>query len=432
MLRRLFNRAFGSALGDNAWYIALDVFWGTLFGGAHTFAGAYAIRLGATNSEVSLLSSLTALTAALVLLPAGQFLAQRTRPKRWILSGLMLYRAGTLLFVLLPWMHLDGLPSGTLFVIIFTVLTIPLHFFNLGFIPLLAEAIPEPQRADGFTARNVIQGAAMAGSTFLFGLWLGWLPYPINYQSLFLFAFVVAMISLYYLGRVKVPVKVKPAAPVSALPVGPRRSVLARGAAFFTAPLKVQGFARIFANSFIFSIGLWAAGPLFLLYFVRNLGASEAWLGAYGSIGNLATIFGYLFWRRLVARRGEANVLKYVVPIMGLYPLLVGATPSLTLILVLAGLNGLVVAGFNLSHFNTFLKVIPEGERHNYTALYLAVANIGAFVSPLVAVYAAERIGFGLVLIACGLLTVLGSLMFWLRPVGEAHWVEQKLQTGES
>ena len=432
MLRNLYNRAFGSSLGDNAWYISLDVFWATLFAGAHTFAGAYAIRLGATNSEVSLLSSLTALTAALVLLPAGRFLAQRSRPKRWIISGLALYRAGTLLFVVLPLMRVGGLSTGTLFVIIFTVLTIPLHIFNLGFIPLLAEAIPEPQRADGFTARNVIQGAAMAASTFLFGIWLGWLPYPLNYQSMFLFAFVVAMISLYYLARVKVPVKVKPALPPKGPAAGPRQSLLVRGTRFLTAPLKVQGFARIFVNSFLFSIGLWAAGPLFLLYPVRDLGASEAWLGAYGSIGNLATIFGYLFWRRLIARRGEARVLKYVVPLMGLYPLLVGATPSLPLILVLVGLNGLVVAGFNLSHFNTFLKVIPEAERHNYTALYLAVANVGAFITPLIAVYAAERVGFSLVLIACGLLTVAGSLMFWLRPVGEAHWVEQKLQPGES
>ena len=429
MLRTLYNRAFGSGLGDNAGYISVEAFWGSLFAGAHSFAGAYAIKLGATNTEVTLLSALPALTAALILIPAGHFLQGRMRPERWILGGLTIYRVGTLLFVLLPWMDL-GLPRGTLFVIIIATLTIPMHFFNLGFIPMLAEAIPDPQRTDGFTARNVILGGGMTLSTFALGLWLGKVAYPANYQIMFFLAFLVAMLSLYYLGKVKLPAK--PPAPPAARAAAQARSPLRRATHFFTSPFKGQGFSRIFVNSFLFSVGLWGAGPLFLLYTVRNLGASEAWLGAYGSVGSLATIFGYLFWRRLIARSSEARVLKYVVVLMGLYPLAVGATGSLTLILILVGLNGVIAAGFNLSHFNTFLKVIPESQRHNYTALYLAVANVGAFIAPLVAVYLADRVGLNAVLMGCGLLTVLGALSFWVWPVVEAHMVEGKLQLEEA
>jgi MFS family permease len=431
MLRLLYNRAFGSALGDNAWYITVDVFWATIFAGAYSFAGAYAIRLGASNQEVSLLSALTALTAAIVLLPAGRFLQQSRRPTRWILSGLMLFRVGTLAFVLMPWLPTGSFSQGTIFVIYYTLLTFPMHFFNLGFIPLLAEAIPEAQRADAFTARNVVQGGAMALSTFLLGLWLGRVPYPANYQSMFFFGFVVAMISLYYLGKVKVPDSKRPAPRPT--PAGaPRRSPFRRGAEFFAAPFRVQGFARIFVNSCLFSVGLWAATPLFLLYPVRTLGATEGWLGAYGAVGNVALIAGNLFWRRVIYRWGEPKVLRYVVLGMGFYPLLVGATPSLTLILVLAGLNGLITAGFNLSHFTTFLKVIPESERHNFTAFYLSLANVGAFVSPLLAVAIGESLGFGPVLIVCGFLVCLTSLSFWLWPVGPAHWVEmQPLQPEE-
>jgi MFS family permease len=423
MLRRLYNRAFGSALGDNAWYICVEVFWSTLAAAALSFAGAFAIRLGATNEEVTLLSALPALTAAFVLLPAGYFLQQRRRPKNWIVSMLLLFRVGMLLYVLLPWMHL-GLAPGTLFVIIFTLLTFPQHIFNLGFIPLLADAIPEPQRADAFTARNVVQGAAMAGATFLFGLWLGWAPAPANYQVMFAFGFVVAVIGLYFLVKIRVP-DANPR-PLAVLAAGPRRSALQRAAAFVTEPFKVQGFARIMANTFMFSLGLWAATPLFLLYPVRTLGATEAWLGAYGAVANAAVIMGNLIWRRVISRRGEPRVLKFVVLAMGFYPLLVGATPSLTLILVLVGINGLISGGFNLSHFNTFLKVIPESQRHSYTALYLALASVGAFVAPLIAVGVGERYGFGPVLIGCGLLTCLASLSFWLWPVGEAHRREAK------
>jgi MFS family permease len=430
MLRNLYNRAFGSALGDNAWYICVEVFWSTIFAGALTFAGAYAIRLGASNTEVSLLTSLTALTAALVLMPTGHFLQKRRRPKNWILAGLMLYRVGTLLFVLLPWMEL-GLPKGTLFVIIFTLLTFPMHFFNLGFIPLLAEAIPEPQRADAFTARNVVQGAAMSLSTLLLGLWLGRVVYPVNYQVLFMFGFVTAMVSLYYLAKVRVP-DARPPAPGAAEAGARRQSLIKRGAATLTTPFKQQAFRRIFFNSFVFSLGLWAAAPLYLLYPVRALGASEDWLGAYGAIGNLATIFGYLFWRRVINRWGEPKVLRYTVLGMGFFPFLVGSTPSLNLILVLVGLNGLIIAGFNLSHFNTFLKAIPEGERHNQTALYMTLMNVGAFVAPMVAVWlGGEHYGFGAVLVVCGLLTLAGSLSFWLWPLGDLPQPEPQLHPEE-
>ncbi len=127
----------------------------------------------------------------------------------------------------------------------------------------------------------------------------------------------------------------------------------------------------------------------------------------------------------MIYRWGEPRVLKWVVLFMGLHPLLVGLTPSLTLILVLAGLNGLLTAGFNLSHFNTFLKVIPESERHSFTALYLSLANVAVFIAPLVAVQAGSAsYGFGPVLVVCGVLACLGSLSFWLWPVDSAHWVE--------
>ena len=105
----------------------------------------------------------------------------------------------------------------------------------------------------------------------------------------------------------------------------------------------MPGFARIFVNTFMFSIGLWAAGPLFLLYTVRDLGASEAWLGAYGAVGNLATIFGYLFWRRHHCPQGRAQGPQVRGAAHGPLPAAGGARRSLTLILVLAGLNGLVL-----------------------------------------------------------------------------------------
>src|SRR6185503_6600798 len=97
--------------------------------------------------------------------------------------------------------------------------------------------------------------------------------------------------------------------------------------------------------------------------------------------------------------------------------LLVGAIPNLTLILVIAALNGLITPGVSLSHFNTFLKLIPDEQRHEYTALYMTLMNVGAFVCPFIGVALANQFGFGPILVVCGVLSIVGSTSFWFWPV---------------
>ena len=111
------------------------------------------------------------------------------------------------------------------------------------------------------------------------------------------------------------------------------------------------------------------------------------------------------------------RTLQLTIVLIGLYPLLVGAIPNLTLILVIAGLNGLITPGVSLSHFNTFLKLIPDEQRHEYTALYMTLMNIGAFVCPFIGVALANQFGFGPMLVVCGLLSIMGSTSFWFWPV---------------
>lgn len=411
-MRQLFHRLFVNVVGDNSWYLCVEIFWAAVYGSAHTFAGAYAIRLGATNGQVSLMSSLPALMAAVVVLPAGRFLQTRQRHRPWLLGSLFIMRLGTLLYVILPWIHLAGVSQGLLFVSLFVVLTIPAHFFNLAFVPFQAQAIPEQFRADTFAARNILANAVGSTSNFLFGLWLGWVMFPGNYQLMFLFAFVIAMVSLYYLAKVKVP---EPGPQIAAAVPATHTS----WRAFLTAPWRSPNFTRMFVNTFLHSFGLWTAAPLYILFFVRELGATEAWLGVFTSMGNLSAILGNLYWNRMIRRWGAPRILRLTIVLVGIYPFLTGLIPSLTLILLFVGFNTFIVAGVGLSHFTLLLKLMPEGERHSYTALYTTLMNAAAFFAPLIGVTLANRFGFGPALIACGLLSILGSASFWFWRVAE-------------
>lgn len=420
-LNRLFARLFRLNLSNhddrNTWYLVVELFWASILASVGTFNAAYAIRLGADNIQVSLLSSIPALLAVLVSYPAGQFLQRRPRRAPWVFGSLAIYRTGFLLVALAPALHLFGIQPGLMAVILLVAINAPAHFFNVGWIPMLAEIVPEGRRAALFTARNIINQATLSITVFLCGQWLSAVSFPFNYQVMYVIGFVAAMVSSFCLLKLRVPDS--PVTPETA-PMQTAASV--RGALDALRRLRKDLsdhplFLRITTNTLMHGIGVWMAAPLYTLYFVRQLHASDAWLGLNGTVASLGTIAGYSLWRYLLSRWGEPLCLKRTIILVGVYPVLVGLTPSLPLILIFGVINGLIVPGVNLAHFNTLLKVTPAEARPRYTAIYITIMNIGAFISPLISVAIADWIGLAPMLAISGLLSVIGSTSFWWRPI---------------
>ena len=179
------------------------------------------------------------------------------------------------------------------------------------------------------------------------------------------------------------------------------------------------GLTRLIINMFLYGMGLWLVAPLYILRYVRQLNASDAWLGLMNTIAMVAGILATPVWRRVMARWGRAFTLKSTIVLIGLFPVAVGLFPSLDLILLAVALNNLVVPGVNLSAFITLLEVTPEENRPGYTAWYISVLNAGAFVAPLLGVAIANWVGIAPTLVVFGALSVLGATSFWWHPVVE-------------
>lgn len=287
---------------------------------------------------------------------------------------------------------------------------------------MLGEAIPDQRRAAVFAARNITNQVTVSIVVFLCGQWLSRIVFPINYQVLYLFGFLTSMISMYYLYKLHVPdsavLEVKKVALQRSRSLPELLGSLVNSAKSFRQEMiDHPGFSRITLNTLFHGVGVWMAGPLYVLYFMRVLNASDAWLGLNGTIASIGTIVGYSLWRWLMARWGEPVCLKRTIVLIGVYPILVGLTPSLPLILVYGVLNGLISPGTNLAHFTTLLRVTPDNARPRFTAIYITIMNIGAFVSPLISVAIANWIGLAPMLIISGVLSVIGSTSFWWAPV---------------
>ncbi len=205
LLSRFFRINLNNTDDRNAYYLVAEMFWASILGSAASFNAAFAIHLKAQNFEIGLLTSIPALVAVLVSIPAGRFLERRSRRTPWVFSSLFVYRAGFLVAAAAPWIHLEGMSQGLLVVLILVILTAPAYFFNVGWIPLLADVIPEGRRAAVFAARNIVNSSTVSVCGFLFGQWLSNEPFPINYQIMYLVGFLASMLSMVNLLRLKVP-----------------------------------------------------------------------------------------------------------------------------------------------------------------------------------------------------------------------------------
>jgi MFS family permease len=271
---------------------------------------------------------------------------------------------------------------------------------------MLADVIPEAKRAGVFAARSIAVAVGATGAIFLAGRWLERGSFPLNYQVMYAIGVVGGLASIYYITRLRVPDSEVPAAPRQ--PVRLKALWQVSREAVATQP----DFFRLVVNTLAYSVGLWMIGPLYVLYFVRQLGATDAWLGLNGALGNLTPVIGYYLWQRGIFRWGEKRVLALTISFIGLYPVLVGLTPHLTPILIFGALNGLWAPGTNLSHFNMLLKVCPAAQRPVYLGLWSSTMNVGAFIMPLIGVALADRFGFAPVIIAGGLMCLAGSSLF--------------------
>ena len=387
----------------------LEIMWSSVLGGITAFNAVYLLRLGGTNFDVSLNTALPSLGSVLISVPAGHFLQSRAHPGRWTLLCLAIYWTGFLLLGAVPWVHIRGLTASLLAVILLFTASLPAQIFSVGIYPLLAEMVSEQQRIRVFSMRSIINACVLSLVTFVVGQWLSRSPFPFNYQVVYVIAWVCGMISVTHLILAS-------RALGECATLKPVQLTAATGHwRLWPADLGRQpDFVHFTLNSLLHNLALWLAGPLYVLYLVRQLGATDAWLGLYATVTSLSTIVGLLFWRRMAERIREARTVRLTVISVGLMPLLAGLLPNLSAMLVLTALHAFFTAGINISTIKVLLKTLPEDRQPEFMVLYTAVLNAGALAALLLAVAVAGRWGLGPTLVGCGVVGVFGGLSHWV------------------
>jgi MFS family permease len=378
------------------------VAWGTII----SFLQVYEVRLGASSLLVGAITYGPALVSIFWQLPAARMITRRGHRMRWVIGAGFFYRLVFLLISLVPFIMLQGRAQATAG--LWVLQAIPATVSNIAFLSMLADAVPRDRMTQVVGWRMAAFGLANTISTLLGGRLLQHLPFPLNFQVLFMIGFAASLVSWWHVQHIHVPDR------------EPDRTAPRPLTRELRHTLRFPRFGRFLLAVGALQLAVGMIAPLLPLYWVRELDATDGQISIVMTVFSGAMVIGSLTMRRLVGRIGRERALTLGTFGYALYPLLTSISPSIWWLIPWAMLAGALNAAITVTLFDNLISVTPEAERTNYIAVYNVAVNIALFAGPIIAgLLAANGSQIALALqVAAGVALVAGVLMA-TRGIGE-------------
>ncbi len=332
-----------------------------------TYLTIYFLALGASRQQIGLLSSVSNLTAALMLLPAAMLVERSGQRKRITLTAAAGSRLAILTMALLPFF----LPHTNLLIWIVLGLSLTRDALNNigfpGWIALTGDIVPLEGRGRYFGTRNLVMGIAGIITALGIGKAITALGEPLGYQISFIMAFLLGAVSMSFFARIRDPQS-------SNNTIHQVRSNLKT---IFTSLKGQRPFILYCLVTAVWNFSINIAGPFFNVYMVDTLKFTAAMIGVI-SVAN--TIANLLIQRRvgvLADNLGNRRVQLISMLLIPILPLLWGVWVRSYWQAILANiLGGIFWGAYNLVSFNTLLVYTPEAQRARFSAFFQIVVTL--------------------------------------------------------
>ena len=376
---------------------------------AGSFLPVLLARLGATNIQVGLLSAIPGLVGFLLAVPIGHFLQGRRNTVPWYSRGRLLNQL-SLVVIGLALMVIPPDQVVPVILVIIAVGSVIGSFANFSFYAVMDGLAGPNRRYELMSRRWGLKGAATAVSLAAIGWVLAQVPFPNSYQFLYLATGFFALLAFRYARTFRIPDQ--PPHRPSAL-----QSPVARAGAFVREVRSDRRFLGFVGRHTVFGFGLSMALPLIPLYYVRELGASDAWIGLIGTTQAAMTMTGYVLWRKQARRRGGTWVLVPSVVGAAAFPALLALTHQELIVAVFVGVYGISLAGIELALFDELMRAVPPGQVVRYAALDSSASNFAGMTGPLAGGLLAGAVGIPGALVAASAVSLAGAALFTLSVV---------------
>jgi MFS family permease len=251
-----------------------------------------------------------------------------------------------------------------------------------------------------FAWREFIYGAGGMVAAPAAGLMLAVWGKPEGWQGVWLLAVIAGGLSAWFFNRIPERPRARP----------PRGDATAPP--WHATILSDANFLIFGGTVLIWNVSLYAAGPFFNIYLVKDLGASEAWVGGLAAVASVTGLIGQTMFGRLLDARGSRwlmGVCGLFIPLLPLAWYVVDAPWQIIFINVV---GGIAWAGYLLGTFNFLLIVSPPEQRRYYAASYHTLVFLSTGVGPLIGGFIAEAHSIKALFIISGVGRLAAHILF--------------------
>lgn len=341
------------------------VAYSVMSGVGETYFAAYALFLGATAAQVSLLAAIPPLFGAVTQLFAAWLEGRAGTRRALIVSSALLHALSWFPIVWAPYLF----PAHAVTAMVGCIV---LYHAWIGFgaplwCSLMADLVPARKRGRFFGGRTRLMSVASFAALVVGGLVLEFFQARgstrFGFAVIFTAAAAARMYSVYHLSRMVEPNTTDPV---------PRPARSAPTCRYQTRFIRFS----IFITAMNFAVAV--AGPFFTVYMLRDLGFSYLQFTAATAIAVVAQFLTLRTWGRLADLFGNRAVLATSGVIVPLVPALWLLSPSFAWVLFIQALAGWSWAGFSLAAGNHLYDVVRPDRRAVYWATHNLMNNLGA------------------------------------------------------
>ena len=379
-----------------------------LASGAGTFLSVLLVRLGASNIEVGLLTSLPALTGMIMAIPIGEYLSRQRNVVPWYSLSRFLYLLSYPLIGLILFIQSDHLPL--VIISLWALATVPQTVVTV-LMTVVMGAVAGPKGVMTLMSRRWFLISLVQTLTIVL---VGWLlevfDFPVNYQVVFIGSFAGTILSFWFSRDIRLPINTRSME---------RRSIGVTLRDYASTLRSNRRFVNFLSSQFVFRLGINMAVPLFPIFWVRNALANDAEIGAINGAMTLAALGAYFIWTRLSQLRGSRWVLTVSSVVIAAYPLATALTTQVWQLIVVAALGGFFIAGVDLVFFDVTLKTCPSDRQASFIGMYQTTVSIATFVAPIVGTTLLGVIGIVPTLMIASAIRLGGAVLMRLLKVGQ-------------
>ncbi len=385
-------------------YVQIDAVGVSIANVAAPFLPVFLTRLGATNFQVGLLTSMPGITGLVLAIIVGRFLQTRPNIVPWYsLSRLLVISCYALTGLLTFALSKEYAVISTLAIWAFA--TLPQTALAVAF-SVVMNAVAGPEGRYALLSRRwAIFGITTVVMTFFVTRVIDLVEFPRNYEMMFLGLSVGGFISYYFSKQIKLPDQTPPT------PV-PSSSVFDSARNYFSLIRSEPAFVSFAFKKFVYVSAITLSQPILPLFLVREVKATDSQIGTITMAASLVMLVGYFIWPWSSRKYGGRFVLLATTFGMILYPALTAATPQVPLIIFYAGITGLFQAGLDLVFFDELMKTVPPEHGATFVSIVQSMQYLSAIAAPLIGTWLADFIGLGGALWVSAGLRLLGFLLF--------------------